>query len=212
MSATTVVLVRHGETDWNRQSRIQGWAPSRLTDRGREQARRLGRHLADAYDIDRLVASDLQRTRETAALIREAGADADVTFDRVWRERDFGVLQGFTKETIFERFPEYEADSGVIAARERPERGESLLDARERVLDGFEQVTEVDDDTVAVVTHGGPIYFLLGHVRDQDVLTAVTDHSQHNCSINELRISDDIEIRRHNETVGESVPVPAADD
>jgi probable phosphoglycerate mutase len=201
VSATTVVLVRHGETDWNREGRIQGWAPSQLTDRGHQQARALGGHLADAYDVDRLVASDLRRTRETTALLRDAGVDAEPTFDRAWRERDFGVLQGFPKETIFEQFPEYAADSGVVAARERPERGETLLEARERVLDGFGQVLDGDAETVLVVTHGGPIYLLLGHVRGQDVLTAVTDHSQHNCALNELRVGEESESRRPCETV-----------
>jgi probable phosphoglycerate mutase len=201
VSATTVVLVRHGDTDWNREGRIQGWAPSQLTDRGREQARALGEYLADAYDVDRLVASDLRRTRETTALLREGGVDADPTFERAWRERDFGVLQGFTKETVFEQFPEYAADSGVGAARERPERGETLLEARERVLDGFQRVVDDDADTVLVVTHGGPLYLLLGHVRGQDILTGLTDHSQHNCAINELRVGEDSESRPPCETV-----------
>jgi len=221
VSATTVLLVRHGETDWNRQGRIQGWAPSALTDRGREQARRLGGHLAEAYGVDRLVSSDLRRTRETTALVREAGVDADTTFDRNWRERDFGVFQGFTKAELFEQYPEYQADSGVVAVRECPERGESLLDARDRVLAGFESVVDSDADTVVVVTHGGPIYVVLGHVRGQDVLAAVTDHSQHNCAINELRVGADVDGRRvgdtvdvvrHNETVGERPPARTADD
>jgi hypothetical protein len=51
----TAVLVRHGETAWNREGRVQGWAPTSLTDRGREQARTLGAHLASAYDVDRAV-------------------------------------------------------------------------------------------------------------------------------------------------------------
>jgi len=208
---TTVVLVRHGETDWNRQGRIQGWAPSRLTDRGREQARALGRHLADTYDVDRFVASDLERARETAALLREAGVDPEPTFDRAWRERNFGVFQGFTKETIFERFPEYAAESGIEAARECPEGGESLLEVRERVIDGFKAVTD-DDDTVLVVTHGGPIYLLLGYVRGHDLLASVTDHSQHNCSVNELRVGEDSEVVRHNETGDRQAAANAVDD
>jgi probable phosphoglycerate mutase len=202
---TTVVLVRHGETDWNRENRMQGWAPSTLTDRGREQARTLGGHLSGTYDFDRLVASDLRRTRETTALLREHGVAPDPTFDRAWRERDFGVYQGLTKAEIFERYPEFAVTSGVPAVREVPENGESLLAARERVLAGWERLLDdADGETVLVVTHGGPIYLLLGHVRGQDIITAVTDHSQHNCAINELRVdgnTGEVELRRHNETV-----------
>jgi probable phosphoglycerate mutase len=203
---TTVVLVRHGETDWNRENRMQGWAPSTLTDQGREQARALGHHLAARYEFDRLVASDLRRTRETTALLRDQGVSPEPTFQRAWRERDFGVYQGLTKTELFEQYPQFAATTGVSAVREVPENGESLLTARERVLDGWRRVlSDADGETALVVTHGGPIYLLLGHVRGQDILTAVTDHSQHNCAINELRVagpnSGEVEIVRHNETV-----------
>ncbi|PSP97202.1 hypothetical protein BRC89_12390 [Halobacteriales archaeon QS_4_70_19] len=70
---TTVLLLRHGETTWNRQGRIQGWAPTPLTERGHEQARRAGTAIADTYDVDRVVASDLRRTRETTAEALSAG-------------------------------------------------------------------------------------------------------------------------------------------
>lgn len=203
---TTVVLVRHGETDWNRENRMQGWAPSTLTDQGCEQARALGDHLAARYEFDRLVASDLRRARETTALLREQGVSPDPTFDRAWRERDFGVYQGLTKTELFERYPQFAATTVVSAVREVPENGESLLSARERVLDGWRQLlADAAGETTLVVTHGGPLYLLLGHVRGQDILTAVTDHSQHNCAINELRVTGDppdgVDIVRHNETV-----------
>lgn len=198
--ASRIILVRHGETDWNREGRIQGWAPSALTDRGREQARALGRHLSETYEIDRLVTSDLRRTRETTALLRERGVEADPTFDRAWRERNFGVYQGLTKEELFDGYPEYAVESGINAVRERPEGGETLLEARERVLEGWDRVRDAGE-TVLVVTHGGPIYLVFAHVTGRDLLTAVTDHSQHNCAINEFHVGEETEIVRHNETV-----------
>ncbi|WP_340098463.1 histidine phosphatase family protein [Salinibaculum salinum] len=199
---TRLVLVRHGETDWNRDSRIQGWAPSSLTNRGREQARTLGAHLRESYEFDRLVASDLRRTRETTALLRDEGVQPEPNFDRAWRERCFGVYQGLTKTEIFEGHPEFAPTTGVSAVRATPENGESLLDVRERVLAGWEQLlADADGETVLVVTHGGPITLLLGDIRGDDIFGAITDHSQHNCAINELHVSEAVEIIRHNETV-----------
>lgn len=199
---TRILLVRHGQTDWNRERRIQGWGASSLTRRGREQARALGRHLAATYDIDRVVASDLRRTRETAALLRDAGVEPEPTFQRAWRERDFGRLQGLTVEELFGGYPEYAATSGAVAIDAEPPGGERLRDAYERVIDGWEQLcTDADGETVLVVTHGGPIYFVLGDVRGQDVLTAVLDHSQENCAVNELRVGETVEVVRQNETV-----------
>ncbi|MFD1646500.1 histidine phosphatase family protein [Haloarchaeobius litoreus] len=189
----TVVLARHGETTWNRERRIQGWAPTSLTDTGREQARRLGTHLADSYDVDRLVASDLRRTRETARLVARHVA-CPVDYDRGWRERSFGVYQGLSYETLFEGHPEFAVHKiGVEAARTDPEGGESLLTARERVLDAWNRlVAEVPDGgTVAVVTHGGPLYVLLGHLRGQDIVTALTEHDQGNCAVSEVRLTED---------------------
>mgnify|MGYP006294809881 CR=1 FL=1 len=120
---------------------MQGWAPSTLTDRGREQARALGAHLAARYDFDRLVASDLRRTRETTAMVREHGIAPEPTFDRAWRERDFGVYQGLTKTEVFEQYPEFAVTSGVSAVREVPENGESLM---EPLLRDGEVVREFD--------------------------------------------------------------------
>ena len=104
---TTIVLLRHGETDWNADRRIQGWAPVPLNDRGRTQAASAGEHLAALAEFDRVVASDLRRTRETAALVCEHLEPAPV-FERAWRERDFGVYQGLTYETMFSEYPEFD--------------------------------------------------------------------------------------------------------
>ena len=199
----TVLLVRHGETAWNAARRIQGLAPVPLAERGREQATRLGKHLAETDDIDRLVASDLRRTRETAALVHEAGVDAEPIFDRAWRERDFGVYQGLSYETLFETYPEFAVtESGRRALEAVPERGESLLECRERVLDGFDRLVAAGDDTVLVVTHGGPLYALLGHINGIDYVQSIAGESQNNCAVNELRGDPDegFEIIRENDT------------
>jgi probable phosphoglycerate mutase len=187
---TTVLLVRHGETGWNRDGRMQGWAPVGLTDRGREQARALGEWLAGSHGIDHLVASDLRRTRETTALVRACGVGPQPTFDRGWRERDVGVLQGLDRERLFGRHPEYRATSGVMGARATPEGGESLLDLRERVLEAWDRLLAraAGGGTLLVVTHGGPIYVLLGDVRGLDLPGSFLEHSHHNCGLTELRV------------------------
>jgi len=185
---TTVLVVRHGETAWNRERRIQGWAPTRLTDRGREQADETGAHLAREYDVDRIHASDLLRCRETVDRIR-AHVDAPAGFDRAWRERDFGVYQGLLYDDLFSRFPEFGLGEDAVRAAERvPDSGESLLHVRERVLDGWTDLLADarPDETRLVVAHGGPIYVLLGRVKDLDVASAVLDHDQANCALNEF--------------------------
>ncbi|PSP80479.1 histidine phosphatase family protein [Halobacteriales archaeon QS_1_68_20] len=192
---TTVLLVRHGETPWNREKRIQGWAPVSLSERGREQAAAVAAHLATEYDVDRVVASDLRRTKETARVVaRETGATT--TFDGGWRERSFGVYQGLSYEDLFDGHPEFALGQvGYVAAEVEPESGESLLGARERVLDAFDRLLGETEGTAAVVTHGGPIRIVLGHLRDLDVVEAVHGLDVENCSITEFRADgDEVEI------------------
>lgn len=199
--ASTVLLVRHGETAWNRERRVQGWAPSGLTGRGEEQARAAGRAIADEHAVDRIVASDLRRAAETARLLRRAGRiDAEVEFDPDWRERDFGRLQGLSYEELFEGFPEFAlGEVGMEAARAVPEGGESLLGMRERVLDAWARLLDDVEGTVVVVTHGGPLYVLLGHLKDVDLISAILGADYRNGAITELRREGEhVEIRREN--------------
>jgi probable phosphoglycerate mutase len=201
---TTVVLLRHGETDWNRNDRVQGWAAVPLNERGREQARTTGRQLSSDYDFDRVVASDLRRTKETTALVRDCGDYPEPTFDSGWRERDFGVFQGFTDPDLFGTFPEYDTATGRDSVETTPPDGESFLDARERVFDAWDRLLDDadGDETVLVITHGGPIYIMLGHVKEMALPDAIETHSQHNCGLVEFETNPDnghVELVREND-------------
>ena len=198
-----IVLVRHGETDWNRERRVQGWAPVALTDHGHEQATALATTLADRYTVDRLVASDLRRTLETARPIARA-VGCELTPDRQWRERNFGVLQGLHYGDLFLGHPEFTlSEVGYTAAEARPEGGESLLDQRERVLGAFSLLREelAPDETAVVVTHGGPLYLVLGWVHRLNIRATILDQEQGNCALNELVVDGDrVDVVIENET------------
>ncbi|MDG5777486.1 histidine phosphatase family protein [Haloarculaceae archaeon H-GB2-1] len=195
----SIILLRHGETDWNSEDRIQGWAPKGLNDRGREQARAAGRHLADEYDVDRMIVSDLERTRETAEMVREGGVDCEPTFDEAWRERDFGVFQGFERDEVLELRPRA-AELESLTALDDIDNGEDRATVRERVEGAFEELlATTDDETVLVVTHGGPIRIVLGHVKELEVEQTLRQHSPHNCGISEVDVHER-RLRRENET------------
>lgn len=193
-----VVLLRHGETDWNRAGRIQGWAPVALNERGREQAAAAADHVAAAYDVDRIVTSDLLRTRQTTEYVADA-LDAPVERSARWRERDVGVYQGLEYADLLDRFPEFAVgETAARAADEDPDSGESFKAVRRRVVDGLRAAADRPGTTL-VVTHGGPIYLALGHVKGLDLAETLTGHEQDNCAINELRIGDG-EVVRENAT------------
>lgn len=189
-----VLLTRHGETTWNREGRVQGWAPTPLTDRGREQARALGAHLAER-GIDRLYASDLRRARTTAAHVADA-TGLEPVHEAAWRERDFGVLQGLLAETMYDEHPAFDFLSvGPAAARERPDSGESFIDTRDRALARYRELRADlgPDETAAVVAHGGTIKLLLGEIKRLDVETALLEQSTGNCSVAEVAVADGTE-------------------
>ena len=190
-SAVSTLLIRHGETRWNAAGRIQGWAPVPLSDRGREQAAAVGSALAADADrtVDAVVSSDLRRTRETATAIAEA-VDVDVETDSRLRERDFGVYQGLSSETFFERYPAFDLlEAGADALSTAPESGESWTTVSERVRAAVSTLTDRPGTTV-VVTHVNPIRLLVGERRGMDPIRSLTELSFANCSVSEIAGSE----------------------
>jgi broad specificity phosphatase PhoE len=108
MSRAVIYLVRHGETEWNRARRYQGWSDSPLTELGRAQAEAIGqllRTLPEARSAA-LVASPLGRARRTAEIIREClGRTEPLRFDDRLRELSFGSWDGFTRAGVTAMLP-----------------------------------------------------------------------------------------------------------
>ena len=152
---TTILLARHGETDWNRDNRFQGHADPPLNAAGREQARALAAALA-AEPLTAVYTSPLRRAAETAEMVA-AGHGLPAHADEALREIDVGSWEGFTRA-------ELEARSPVAVARwdahgERGwEGGESHQEMLARVRDSVRSIAERHDgEKVLVVAHGGPI-------------------------------------------------------
>ncbi len=147
-------MARHGETDWNRESRFQGHADTTLNDAGREQARELAERLADA-EIVAIYASPLARARETAEII---GTRLDLGVETIegLREVDVGSWSGLTRAEIEQRFPDgfrrwLEFDYGW-------EDGESYEELGMRVLEALgELARRHPGERILVVSHGGPM-------------------------------------------------------
>lgn len=152
---TRLLLVRHGQSTWNADGRWQGQADPPLSALGRLQASHAARAVGS---VDVIVASDLERARDTALLISEAIGVGPVVVDPDLRERDAGEWSGLTRAEIEDAWP------GYLDARKRPpgwESDASVLERLHRALDRIEQ--EYSGADVLVVTHGGVIYALEGH-------------------------------------------------
>jgi probable phosphoglycerate mutase len=158
--ATTILLVRHGETDWNRAGRWQGHADPPLNDRGREQARALVARLADTQ-LDAIYSSDLARARGTAEIVA-AAKGVPVVADAALREIDVGEWSGLTTAEIERRFPggfRRHLDGG-----DGWERGETHAVMSARIVSATLRLASAHaDETVLCVLHGGVIRALLAH-------------------------------------------------
>lgn len=162
---TELIVIRHGETDWNRQHRFQGQIDVPLNATGLAQADRLGQRLADeAFDV--LVVSDLQRARSTAQPLWLPRGLAPV-IDPLWREQSFGVLEGLDVPTIRSQHPalwnqwvRHEADYAL------PNGGESNVAFHARVMRALHGLAAAHAGRrVVVVTHGGVLDMLWRQAR-----------------------------------------------
>jgi 2,3-bisphosphoglycerate-dependent phosphoglycerate mutase len=161
---TDFLLLRHGETQWNLAGRLQGWQDSPLSAAGAAQAEALAARLA-AERVERLVASDLGRTRATAAPIA-ARLALPTTADPGLRERCYGVLEGMTWDEIRCTYPEAYARLLARDADYVIPGGESATQFRDRVVAALERLARENPDAeVAVVTHGGVLGIVYRHVQ-----------------------------------------------
>lgn len=144
----TILLVRHGETDWNVERRVQGQTDRPLNAAGRAQARALADRLA-GEQLHAVYSSDLSRARETAELVAgRHGLDVVILPDL--REKDFGSWEGLTEREIAMRFPE--ARPGHWGD------GETAVALAERVVRALGHIAAAHHgERVLVVSHGGPI-------------------------------------------------------
>jgi probable phosphoglycerate mutase len=161
MDATRILAIRHGETAWNVDTRIQGHIDIPLNDTGLQQAQHLGRTLAGRDAIDAIYASDLSRAHTTASAIAQAVGQS-VTAHTGLRERHFGAFQGRTFAEIEAELPDH-----AWHWRKRtpdwvpPGGGESLLMLRERIVGTVNELAaRHPGQQIVLVAHGGVLDIL----------------------------------------------------
>ena len=190
-----ILLLRHGETEWNRVDRIQGWRDISLNDRGRSQSRAASQFLAQQYpDLSRIIASDLPRAAETAETVVSDPTfeDLEIEYDTRWRERDFGIYEGDRGDTFFQENPEFAVIDGLEGAKQNvPEDGESYVQFRDRILDGWAEL-RTTDETVLLVTHSGAIRTIIAAIEGISIDRALLDYDVANGSITEVVVEDEV--------------------
>ena len=164
-----LILIRHGETDWNATLRYQGHANIPLNEQGREQARKTGARLA-RYGAMALYTSDILRAAETAEIIGSMNGLKPQPMPNL-REIDVGQWEGLTPEELYRRFPEHMAAFDRDPARTVRLGGESYAQLQERSLIALNAIHAAHprDELALAVSHGGTIRALLCHIIGLDL-------------------------------------------
>ena len=158
-------IMRHGETDWNREKRWQGHLDICLNDNGRQQALLVAAKL-NSKNIKFIISSDLMRCKETAQIIAKE-LKTNLIFDSNLRERNIGIVQGLTLLESEQKFGKDIVEYWRNNYKAKLPRGESLEELEDRILRRFHYYkSEYAYKNTLIITHGGPMRFIQKYIRN----------------------------------------------
>lgn len=190
MESCKLIVIRHGETEWNVKGVWQGQKNSPLTERGLQQADAVGLRLSK-LQIDKIYSSDLGRCLRTA-LPAATALGKEVIQDERLRERAFGVLEGLTKEESESKYPGVWEGVSRKDPDYKPEGGESLREKQFRFEEVFRDIAAQNSGkTVVVFTHGGGVDAILRKTIGL-TLSQARPYTLWNCSLNVFEVRGDL--------------------
>ena len=160
-----LILLRHGESQWNLENRFTGWVDVPLSPRGIQEAKDAGEKLR-SFTFDRAFTSVLARANETLRLVLETIGQTGIPIekDKALNERMYGELQGLNKDETVKKYGEAQVKIWRRSYDVPPPGGESLKDTAERVLPYYEQTIKpyvLKGDTILVAAHGNSLRALI---------------------------------------------------
>ena len=160
-----LVLLRHGESQWNLENRFTGWVDVPLTPRGAQEAKNAGEKLR-GFRFDRAFTSVLERANETLRLALDVIGQPSIPIekDKALNERMYGELQGLNKAETAKKYGEAQVKIWRRSYDVRPPGGESLKDTAERVLPYYDQTINpylLKGETILVAAHGNSLRALI---------------------------------------------------
>ena len=162
MKETEIILIRHGETEWNSQKRMQGHSNSDLSSVGQAQIQALGQWMKNV-PFDLIYSSDSLRAKQTAEAITQFSGH-ELQFDQRLREKNLGVFEGLTSEDARERHPEVFRLFKTAGSTYVIDEGESTQQLQDRALEIVNEIRiKHPEERVLLVTHGGFIRVVMKH-------------------------------------------------
>ncbi len=183
---TRIILVRHGETDWNKQERMQGQTDVPLSSQGRLQADKVAKRLKEE-PISAVYSSDLSRAYHTAKTIADEHR-LSVTKDADLREVDFGLWEGLHRKNVLENYKEMYHAWLHRPFEVRPPEGENFKEVQERAHKALLTIAKRhENETIVMVAHGGMIKSIICKYLDG----GFWDYAQGNTAVNIVEYEED---------------------
>ena len=160
-----LVLIRHGESQWNLENRFTGWVDVPLSPKGIDEAKAAGKKLA-GFTFDRAFSSVLARANETLRIVLEAIGQTTIPIerDKALNERMYGELQGLNKAETAQKYGDEQVKIWRRSYDVRPPGGESLKDTAERVLPYYDSRIKpylLKGNTILIAAHGNSLRALV---------------------------------------------------
>lgn len=194
-----LLFVRHGETDWNVENRIQGGTDTALNETGLEQARQLGQKLAEQkLMIAKIYSSKLKRAHKTAEIVGELlGVDVE-SVDGL-EEMNLGQWEGMRWHEVKETYPEEYEEWYHNRRYQKTPNGESYQELLERVLPALTYITQKEENIVLVVTHSANIVTLLAVIHNTAFDQMFRVYKIGNADVVEIDSTELLKIQLHEE-------------
>jgi len=172
-----LILLRHLQSQWNKENRFTGWTDIPLSEEGIKSAKEVAEKLA-GFKIDKVYTSPLIRNKETVSLILEnlGRKYLPVVIDKALDERNYGILQGLNKDEMKEKYGEEQVRLWRRSWNQAPPEGESLEDVFNRVVPFFKKYIEADlkqgKNVLVVASHNSlrALVKYLENISEEDVI------------------------------------------
>ena len=177
-----ILVIRHGTTDWNDKNLAQGSTDNPLNERGKEQAKRMGKQLC-GLGINKLYSSPLLRARQTSQIIaQELENEIPIQYTPALREQDFGIFEG-----VLRNDEQYQIEKHQYFKRFK--NGESFLNVAARVYPFLDELiaTSNDQDVILLSCHGGICRMIASYFEDLDN-DAFASYYVKNCEVKSFEI------------------------
>lgn len=166
----TLVIVRHGQSEWNKANKFTGWVDVDLAEKGISEAEHAGEQLK-GHRFDAAFTSDLKRAQRTLDIILDkiGQTDISITRDKALNERMYGDLQGLNKDDVREKYGEEQVHQWRRSYDIAPPNGESLKDTADRVIPYFEEHIAPDlkaGKNIIIAAHGNSLRALIMHLEN----------------------------------------------